>query len=453
MTNDPDVDELLAGWDVEGAPPGFADRVLRADAHAHAPAPQRRRFGIVALALVGALAAALALVFAWPENSEDGALRATDRTSLALPHADLVAEAGASLTWSMSPSGVRVEQAAGKVFYRVDPGDAFEVATPLGVVMVRGTCFEVEVESMDRTKRSLGAGALGLAGGVAVVVTLYEGRIVIAGGQGETELRPGQVATLSGDDSPRVTDRQQHARSDHRSTTPRLGELARKRRASATDEQDDANTEMVEHVATDDRRAEIERCGYSINRDGCSNVAPSQAVLDWRADCGIVVFDEPEAFTTARPDFTELAELTGLDAAEREKLEASARAFHDEMRERFVAQYLALGGSPELADQLATSTLFSEVAELAHGSDADGSSAKAIQQMIADARAGRSTAVDWHALPPAQQFMFLRLEAGELFERELAASLGVARARELREARDGWTANRGMVESDGRCFD
>lgn len=442
MTSERDVDEALCAWTVEGAPADFADRVLRATLP---PEPRPLR----AWAITGlAVAAALVLVLAWPRTDPGGSLQADTRTSIALRDAIAVAERGASLQWTIESETVRVDQRAGKVFYRVDSGHAVEVVTPQGVVKVHGTCFEVEVTRMDGA--SWRSGVAGVAVGAVVVVTLYEGEVVVAHARGETELRPGQIATLTDDGTPNVRDR------DAPTVAVRThgdADVRARRQAHAQAEleaQDDPQTEPVA-AAPAGPDAEIERCGFSINRPGCSNVAPSQAVLDWRADCGIVVFDEPEAFTTATPDYTKLVDLTGLDEHERGLLEQTTREFHDRMRERFVAQYLALGGKPELAESLATSTLFSEVAELASVS-LDPDAAHGVEQMVADARAGRIPEVDWQALPAAQQFAFLRLQAGEMFERELAARLGPSRARELREAQDGWTANRGMVGSDGRCF-
>ncbi len=76
----------------------------------------------------------------------------------------------------------------------------FVVHTPAGVVRVTGTCFRVEVSDMKLINRqNLSGAAVGAALGAAVVVTVYEGRVLLARdkGGGEVELRPGQSAQMT----------------------------------------------------------------------------------------------------------------------------------------------------------------------------------------------------------------------------------------------------------------
>src|SRR5438270_9546349 len=107
----------FSDWPAQEPPDGFAARVLAARRRQ----PRRCSFGAAAAA---AVVAAFALL-----RTENGAAEAARRTSIAMGRrATAVAEAGARLRWSISPSGrARVVQERGDVFYRVEPGLPFEV--------------------------------------------------------------------------------------------------------------------------------------------------------------------------------------------------------------------------------------------------------------------------------------------------------------------------------------
>ncbi len=110
----------------------------------------------------------------------------------------LVAEKGSELHFRVEPDGaMRVEQGRGDVFYRVEPGAAFVVATPLGALTVPGTCLRVTMMSdpgerettmqnektravgkAGRSVRELtGAALLGAAATSVLFVTEFEGRV------------------------------------------------------------------------------------------------------------------------------------------------------------------------------------------------------------------------------------------------------------------------------------
>src|SRR5262249_53158704 len=77
----------------------------------------------------------------------------------------------------------------GNVFYRVERGGPFVVATAAGSVTVLGTCFRVEVQEMKKTWI---AGATGAAVSAALLVTVYEGRVLLAKSHGSLELGAGE---------------------------------------------------------------------------------------------------------------------------------------------------------------------------------------------------------------------------------------------------------------------
>ena len=131
-----------------------------------------------------------------------GERRVTAQETIRLgQRAVLVAEAGADLRWQPGPTAACWSSSApGEVFYRVNAGE-FRVQTPAGVIRVTGTCFRVEVSDMKLINRqNLSGAAVGAALGAAVVVTVYEGRVLLAKDQahGELELRPGRARSAVG---------------------------------------------------------------------------------------------------------------------------------------------------------------------------------------------------------------------------------------------------------------
>lgn len=143
-------DETLAAWPAAEPPAGFADRVMAA--RAERPARRRSAWWVAAVAV----AAGVAGLFAWPRGTvEKGTIAAGSRVETRLgERAVAVAEPGASLRWTVGSGGDgAVVQDRGDVFYRVERGGPFVVATPAGDVRVIGTCFRVEVTEMKLGKQ------------------------------------------------------------------------------------------------------------------------------------------------------------------------------------------------------------------------------------------------------------------------------------------------------------
>lgn len=128
------------------------------------------------------------------------------RTSWRWPAAVALAAAVAfAAAWIARGSGgagaARVEQGSGSAIYDVVPGTSFEVVTPAGTARALGTRFRVEVRTM---KRSVKRGAIAATAAALVVVTVYEGRVLLGNQHGETDVRAGQVARASTDGAPRI---------------------------------------------------------------------------------------------------------------------------------------------------------------------------------------------------------------------------------------------------------
>jgi hypothetical protein len=149
-----------------------------------------------------ALAATIALfvftrpVGAPPSRLAGGVDALADRRSLDVGgRATAVAESGASLDWRVAANGhALVHQTHGNVFYRVEKGGAFVVATPSGDVTVLGTCFRVEVDPMNPKLQSAVAAGAGAIVTAAVLVTVYEGKVRVSNAHGQVDVRPGEQA-------------------------------------------------------------------------------------------------------------------------------------------------------------------------------------------------------------------------------------------------------------------
>jgi ferric-dicitrate binding protein FerR (iron transport regulator) len=189
-------------WDVDEPKGDFADRVMarieeepRAEI---ATAPARRTRVAAGVGGVLALAAGLALAIGWHAgNAKDhGEAIVAERTQLALGARTVaVLERGAHVKWN----GDEVEQTAGDVFYRVEPGGAFRVHTPAGDVAVLGTCFRVQLESEEPVNgRDVKAGVIGAAVAAAAMVSVYEGKVAVSHGKDAVMLTAGESARADG---------------------------------------------------------------------------------------------------------------------------------------------------------------------------------------------------------------------------------------------------------------
>ena len=101
-------------------------------------------------------------------------------------------------------------------------------------------------------------------------------------------------------------------------------------------------TALAPGPRTESEEEEIGRCALSL-APSCA-LSPSDALLEHRARCGVVVYDLPEAFDEPEPDLAEWVDSVGLEPIEQEILKASNRIFHEVVRDGFSKAYLELGG-------------------------------------------------------------------------------------------------------------
>jgi hypothetical protein len=159
-----------------------------------APARSRGRWLVALVSVVAAAALLWWIAAARPSDDagsvETGAERVTVATG---DRATVVVEPHGSVRWTVEDGNAAVDQPNGRAFYRVEPGGDYVVRTPHVEVRVTGTSFEVEVVMSNNTQRWKHMG-LGAAVAAATVVTVYEGRVVLANDEGVTSVEAGQRA-------------------------------------------------------------------------------------------------------------------------------------------------------------------------------------------------------------------------------------------------------------------
>ncbi len=482
--SDDELGAIEAEWTAPEPPVTFAKAVLDAhfaqtteEAPAKAEASGRSRTTWIWIA---ALAGLVVGVLAWglrPGSAVEDELAATRIETVALgDRGTAVAQPGASLSWSVDSDGAaRIDQSSGRVFYRVDDGERFDVVTPVGTVTVTGTCFEVDLEPKPM-KNSVRAGALGAALASALVVTVYEGGVVLANEHGSVDIDAGQAARIADTSAPIRFNPDDPERSagalamaERPSSKP--GQLAGdplahinrqardiERIRGEKDAQAARIRELEQQVVDlggsvdpetpEGKKARAKACANQSRGGSCPFLEPDQETLLEMARCATVKIDslgfvsDPEPPPPGR-----IAERLGItDAQESKKLDAAAQAQYDDYNEKMRAMYLELGGSEEAADGASGKTLQSFIFDqLDNGLLGD------VQRQIAEERAGlRDPPTDVTSLPIEQRVARLMAEDGNDFERLVADQLGAERARELRRKDDGWPGSTSVHSGDCR---
>ncbi|MBT8496165.1 MAG: hypothetical protein KJO07_24180 [Deltaproteobacteria bacterium] len=449
-SDDDQLDEALQALPTMEAPAGFADQVLAARSADPAEQPVTglgsRVRGITDHRWVKAGAAVVAAAcvgLVWHAFRDPdvqpirGTLSADSRQTVELGRRGVaVVEPGSILGWTVEGmSSARVEQQAGSVFYRVDPGGSFEVTTPRGVVRVTGTCFQVEVSRMKKDK--LKGAAVGAALAATVVVTVYEGGVLFAD---------------SGDSSKRVElaagDRLVADRSGVRVTGEADGEALAK--ALAPPQQDASRDELLTRDA--EQRREIARLRKQL--DGRAKVAvrggradatdpdgrpwfdPSEQTLAKFADECRVRYDLPPFDMTGDEIRLPKEIISGMSLTDAEiaSMKKSYLAIRDGLLAEVRQLYIEATGDVDGADALSMSAMGQELQHKSQPGEASR-----IHQRIAKERAGQlQPPVDLSKHSPLDRYYRLLGHAGDATEDSIAQVIGKKRARELRTEMGGW---------------
>lgn len=410
-------------------------------------------WGAGAMVVAAAAAMALSLRSSGAPDRARGAAEPTfaalrwmkERESIALGGRGIaVAEAGAALAWRRTGDRARVEQEAGDVFYRVDPGGPFTVTTAAGEVRVTGTCFRVEVISMKPSKQGWIGAAAGAALATAVVVTVYEGKVVVASPSGSAQVRAGERATLTPEAPPALAT----------SATPSvaLAELPPAPPNATREEllaRDEAMRQQVASLAQRVRQlqtvasaapaGEPKRLTFD-GKESWTDV-PAETLLEFAKECRVQIDFPPMNAGPFKlsPKLAEQLELSGEEVA---AANAAFAELHSSWLRRLRALYLETTGDNAGAESLSMQALSEELREKAAGEG----EAEALQKRIAEERAGLLPApTDLSRTSPYERYFRAFANLGEEAEALLAAKLGKERAHALRASDGGWPMRMGLA--------
>jgi hypothetical protein len=432
--------QLLAAYEVEDPPADLADRVLarlaaeRTTAAAPRAAGRRRWLGAIALSA----AAAFGLWFRATPSA--GTFTLSERAEVRIgARAVAVGERGAALSYRVSGDGsAHVTQTAGNVFFRVEHGRAFTVATPAGEVTVKGTCFRVEVSPMSIPSGNIKAAAVGALAATSVFLTVYEGRVLFANEHGRAELSAGERASARADEAPRAA------------AGPGLQAAQRFIAAIDAPGSDITREELLRRdqvqrenlVRLRDRVKELEADAERGGAKGATGRKeetfvdpPKEELLDLAKQCRLA-WDMPSLEDNKFGDRFD-KELSADERASASKAaeDWNARALRD-----LRALYVEITGDARAADVLSSNALQEEIIN----KSADHTQLQALFQRLSRERAGLAAPpADLKGTSPVERYFRLVTGAGDQFERAVGQAIGAGRAHELRAKQNGWGTRHG----------
>ncbi|MCW5808138.1 MAG: FecR domain-containing protein [Deltaproteobacteria bacterium] len=438
----------LEVWTALTPPPGFADRVMAARERAlgtpKAAAARRRRwpYAAVAAAVMVTAAAGAALYVATRRASPGSAgdvRGVAERTTAELGDRGVaVVEPGAVISWKVDGGAAEVEQSAGDVFYRVDRGGgAFVVHTPAGDVRVTGTCFRIEVGDMQNKKQMVLSGAVGAAIAAAVVITVYEGRVVAETKHAKTEIAAGTRATIGADGTAVAMAREAGAAGADGAATKE--ELLARTQAQRTE-----IAQLRTKVEELEKRSSAGGGRQPLEHpdDGLIWHDPSPETLkEWAKECMVRV-DQPslERFNPLKPGSRN---DRGLEASEIEPYNAAMTEMAKQLKDVIRGLYVETTGDTVGAETLSADAMRREIEEKSNREELG-----VILQKLSAERAGlQPLPADLGKTSTIERFMRFYLTLGDAAEAALAKRLGVERAKAIRGS--AWESRSSMSGCPG----
>jgi hypothetical protein len=430
-------DEKIPGldeWQPAEPPADFADKVMAArDASAQKSQPRRLRAAIGAGLL---LASAAAWLFAVRGGDGVGQAAPLQRASLQLGRRGIaVAEAGARLDWQVKSGEARIHQTAGNVFYRVEKGGPFVVSTPAGDITVQGTCFRVEVDPM-LGKQQLVAAGVGAAIASTVLVSVYEGRVLLANEHGKTALSAGEQGSARSGRAPDAIAQNSDALA---SKNDALAQNSAPPPEGITREQllvrDQQQRTELEKLRT--RVGELEAASKSADgkkKDERPFFDPSKDELQQMAkDCKLKWDHPPIVSNIDGMGFKNTPEL-GITDQERAEIIRVRTEENGRVLKELRSLYVEVTGDKSGAESLAPQALENEIM-----SKSPEETMQQVFYKLSHERAGLVAApASTAGEPAAERLMRLMTGLGDDYEQKLGGAIGPDRAHQLRADQNGW---------------
>lgn len=385
--------------------------------------PRLGRLGWIAGAV--AVAAVLLLWLGTRQTPGGGTLEAVTRASIVLRGRGIaVAEPGAKLRWDVDAQGTaRVTQSEGLVFYRVEPGGAFTVSTPVGQVDVTGTSFEVEMNN-----KMIGSAAAGGALAAAMVVAVYEGNVVASNAHGQVEVTAGERVEILADRRPEAAGSrfaddgvqggagEPESFSSAQQLKNRVRELEIQLAEARADSRDAERKPDDDNDDDDDWHARL--------------FEPTQAMLEDSAKhCRVHwATPAPRAHGDAPLLSDEVVTKIGLTPKERAAIDALAAELNDGVVELARELYVEATGDEAGVSDLSFAAMRSEIFDKAPKRDAIAARTQISREVAGLAERPADPATD--AL--TTRMMRAEAEHGRQYSEGLSRVLGVERARQVR---------------------
>lgn len=434
---------LLDAYEVPDVPADLADRVLQALSAGRAaeqraqPRPPRWRFAAVAVAVAVVTVVGFVRLGRRPGPAAGARELATRESLLLGTRGVAVGEAGAALSWAIAADGsARVEQTRGDVFYRVERGGAFVVSTPAGDVTVQGTCFRVEVSPMRVSKDKLVGAAIGAAAAVTVLVSVYEGRVLLANERGRQPLVAGERAEATAASAPRpFADRAEAGKSGSALDSPPADGITTDELLRRDQAQRDAVAQLRGKVKG--LEAQIATAGSPSDKHGREETfvdPPKEELLELAKKCRLA-YDTPSVSVEPSHFGDNVNKDFGLTPEERAQLNKAASEFNNKILGEMRALYSEATGDTRTAEMLSPSALEAEIASKS-GTEEER---QQIFQRLSQERAGLLRAPDdLKGASTAERYFRLITRMGDSFERTVGQVVGPDRAHEIRAKNNGW---------------
>lgn len=436
----------LESWEVPNAPADFAERVVAKGLLS------RRRQRLWTAALAACLVAMVSgSVLVWGHIPSSGTLTTQRLNTVAVGTAVAVVQGQSTLSWQVDFWGrAKVQQDAGKIFYRVEPGSEFVVYTPAGKVEVTGTCFQLEVLPMDKkTVASTGASALIAA---AVVATVYEGEVIAVTASETQEITAGQVATLG----PQGIRRHQ--------LEPAAGSLPRTLKNAGSYSNGEHSPTAAEEVVgqlpnhpavaqlllqkrqLEQKAQELQEQVAKLQKTSHSQKTydlPKEELLAMAEKCE-VRWDWIVPDSAASAGLDKKAEELDLSEAERATMLQVLQTYNQDVSAEIRKLYTELTGDPNVGSMAMESMLWEAIDKTPKRES------QRVYQSIARERAGLQPApVETASMSAFERFFRLVHGAGDRLEQAMAEELGEETARAYRDLHGGYGSKSRM--RNGGC--